>query len=188
MQDYSTLPLFSLQPETREIPLTKGYVAIVDAADFEWLNRWKWRVSSAESLYACRTRVSSDEVHGKLAIFLHRVVIGAPDNMMVDHINRNTLDNTRANLRLATNRQNICNQPGWAKPTSSEYKGVSLLTGRQRWGAQIRVNGKKVWLGSFVHEVDAALAYNEAAIRYHGEFAYLNDVSIEAQDEDEVTP
>ncbi len=91
-----------------------------------------------------------------------------------DHINTDSLDNRRANLRLATHSQNSCNSRRDKSKTLSRFRGVSFSKRKGKWFAAIRINGKKTWLGYFNDEEDAARAYDHAARKYHGEFAMLN--------------
>jgi dipeptidase D len=99
--------------------------------------------------------------------------MNAPRGLLVDHKNNDTLDNRRANLRLATRRENSCNKRK-QNNTFSRFIGVSFSKRRGKWCASISNSGKKIWLGYFVSEVEAARAYDDAAKRYHGEFARLN--------------
>jgi HNH endonuclease/AP2 domain len=108
---------------------------------------------------------------------MHRAIMRAPTGAVVDHINGDTLDNRRSNLRVVTQAQNSRNRrktPG----LTSAYKGVYYRAEAKSypWCAIIQVNGMKVQLGQFMTERDAALAYNAAATRLHGEFARLNDL------------
>jgi len=106
---------------------------------------------------------------------MHRQVIIVSHNMFVDHINRKGLDNRKANLRPATATQNSCNRAKYKRPSHcSEFKGVSCNKSKKPWKAQIRVNRKYIHLGSFCDEVSAAKAYDKAANKYHGQFAFLN--------------
>ena len=106
---------------------------------------------------------------------MHRVVINVPENLLVDHINRNKLDNRKANLRPATTAQNTCNQAKRkSNNLSSKYKGVTWQRGINCWQSQIGVNGNTIYLGSFDSEIRAAKAYDRAARMYHKEFAVLN--------------
>lgn len=150
--------------DTREIPLSRGKVAIVDADDYEWLAQWKWCVSSWG--YAIRS------TGGKPSqIRMHRQIMDAPPDIQVDHINGNRLDNRRSNLRLATSSQQKMNR----RPTAaSGYKGVRWHKQGKKWHARIKVDGKEVSLGLFDTAEDAARARDKASIVHHGPYARLN--------------
>lgn len=153
---------------TKQIPLTQGKFAIVDAADYDWLNQWKWYCCNG---YALRVPYTNG-IRGK-AIRMHRLIVGTPDGFDTDHINGDELDNQRCNLRTATHRQNIMNQ----KPRigcSSNFKGVCWCKRRKKWQASIKTNGKRKFLGYFYNEADAAHAYNNAAVQLYGEYARIN--------------
>lgn len=143
----------------KEIPLTKGKVTLVDDADYAWLLQQRWRFRSG---YARSDKTS-----------MHRLIMNAPRDMEVDHINGDTLDNRRKNLRLATVKQNRMNRSKH-KITSSQYKGVSWEKRSSKWRARIKLNRKFIYLGIFASEIDAANAYDKAAHIYHGEFARAN--------------
>lgn len=161
-------------PKIRQIPLSRGKFAIVDASDYDWLNQWKW--SYRPNGYAIRKEnvITDDGKLKRKTIRMHRIITNAPDNMEVDHINRNGLDNRRGNLRIVTHAQNMCNQK--VRTGTSKYKGVIWYNKNNKWLARIRKNGKAIHLGYFVCEIEAALAYNAAALKYHGEFARLNEI------------
>lgn len=158
---------------SKEIPLTQGKVAIVDAADFDWLNQWKWHYhpDKNDKGYAVRTPTINGH---QIKISMHRLIISAPDGALVDHIDRNGLNNCRNNLRLASNSLNGHNTS--SRPGTSRYKGVSFHKRVRRWHAQITTSGKTVSLGYFDTQSDAALAYNTAAIRVYGDQACINVV------------
>lgn len=156
----------------KELPLSRGLVALVDASDYDWLMQWKW--SCDGNGYACR--MESYYVDGKRRrrkIMLHRFILNAPPSMEVDHKFHNKLDCRRSELRLVTQYQNRCNSRPNQKG-SSRYKGVCLHKGNGRWSAEIHVNGRKLYLGLYACEEDAALAYDRNALRAWGDFAYLN--------------
>lgn len=106
--------------------------------------------------------------------FIHRRIMGLPWSTEIDHINGNTLDNRRSNLRLVTHQQNCQNTRPIGR--TSRFKGVHKPTGSNTFRASIQIEGKKIQLGSFADEIDAALAYNEAARLAFGKYAYLNEI------------
>jgi hypothetical protein len=154
-----------------EVPLTQGYIAIVDAEDAALVAGHRWSAFKARGkVYAVRTRVEKPRM-----VFMHRLILGAPQGITVDHVDGDGLNNTRANLRLATVAQNCRNTPKKRDASStSRYKGVGYRATEQSWRAKITVNRKRVYLGNFHSEMDAARAYDAAARRYFGEFALLN--------------
>lgn len=167
----------------KEIILSNGCVALVDDEDFEYLNQWKWYPhKSKKTYYVIR-------MENKKSIQMHRLIMNAPEGLVVDHINHKGWDNQKKNLRLATHTQNMHNKSPYGK---SKYAGVYLdpyydnlikSTGkkkrynrRKKWKAVIKINGKQKALGRFVSEIEAARCFDEYAKEYRGEFAYLNNV------------
>jgi hypothetical protein len=166
----------------RKIYLGEGRFALVDPEDFYWLNSFHWYAEiKSKLIYAARNVILAGEK--KIIFSMHREIMNAPDGLLVDHKNCDTLDNRRENLRLATRAQNNCNRRKTKSKTSSRFIGVCFHKRHQRWCVDIRHNGKKIWLGSFVSEIDAAHAYDEAAKKYHGEFARLNFPEVAASPE-----
>ena len=157
----------------KQIPLTKGKVALVDDEDFEWLSRWKWQAQ--KNHYNGYTAVCS-KVYGYGeggAVFMHRMIMNTPKGLTVDHRNHNTLDNCKHNLRNCSNRENTHNR-GPVSNSTSRYKGVRLRKRKKvRWTAQI-YNIKSVHIGTFTNEIEAAKAYDKIAKELFGEYAYLN--------------
>ncbi len=102
------------------------------------------------------------------------MVIKVPEGTVTDHINHDAMDNRSANLRAATKTQNLYNRKKFPNSTSSKYKGVSWVKRNRKWLASITLKNKKIHLGCFRDEIEAAKAYDRAAIKYHGEFACLN--------------
>lgn len=155
----------------KTIPLSKGYEAIVDDEDYEWLNQWKWyALVTGNTVYAVR---SYKEDGKKITILMHRLITDAPDGMVVDHINHNGRDNRRTNLRVVTGRENNLNSR-LRKDNPTGYRGVRQWMNRPRWNARIRVDGRDIHLGYHATPEDAARAYDQAAKKYFGEFAQLN--------------
>jgi hypothetical protein len=153
-----------------EIPLTRGLVAIVDAADAERvLAAGKWHaIPGGHTFYGHRNfRLGNGR---GVSISLHRFLTGWP---LADHANGNGLDNRRQNLRQATSRQNAQNRR-LRSDSNSGYKGVNRSPSQQAWRAHILANGRRISLGSYQDPVEAARAYDAAARHYFGEFAALN--------------
>ena len=159
--------------DIRVIPLTRLKFAIVDPDDFERLNRFAWSAYRAEhTWYAARHKVLKHDGSNRGTVWMHREIANAPANLLVDHRNNKGLDDRKANLRIATKSQNACNCGKKSGRYSSQFKGITKSD--NRWYPRIWANGKRISLGSFKSEVDAARAYDRAAIKYHGEFARLN--------------
>ena len=154
------------------ISLSKGQIAVVDAVDFEWLSQWTWCAEwskNTQSFYAYRHFRISGKHH---RIAMHRLILGldASDPLRGDHIDGNTLNNTRSNLRPASPIENSRNQKRRFDNTSG-FKGVSFSKSRGVWVAQIQVSGKKIFLGHHQTPERAHLAYCEAALLHFGDFA-----------------
>ena len=158
----------------RKIPLTRGKFAIVDPEDYPRLAKYKWHLAkSPYGSYAVRwKRIKAKNTRKR--IWMHREIIHVPANLLCDHINRDSLDNRKANLRPATVSQNLCNRSKTKSKTRSKYKGLEWDRIQRKWKARIQVNNKKIYLGSFTSETAAAKAYDSAAKKYHREFANLN--------------
>ncbi len=159
----------------REIELTQGKIALVDAEDYDRLNAVKWQASTNGNkksiYYAARTDTSGPK---RRKIFMHREIIGnIADGFEVDHINGDRLDNRRENLRVCTHAQNKRNNKKNINNTSG-FTGVSFHKALQKWGAKVVLDGKTHWLGGYDTPEEAAIAYDDAALRLHGEFATLN--------------
>lgn len=155
----------SHDPNVRTLTLPNGRIVLFDATDELLVRRHRWSGGTASNMYP-RTRI------GKQVIRMHRLLLNFPEGVEVDHINGNKLDNRRANLRLCSRAENSYNTS--SRDSSSQYKGVCWAKHAHRWVGKIFHDGKRIHLGYFDSEVDAARAYNVAALHYFGKFARLN--------------
>jgi len=155
------------------IKLNKGFIALVDDEDYEYLNQWHWTAQECGLTFYARR-----EFNGDKKIFMHRIIINVPIELEVDHIDHNGLNNQKSNLRICTHIQNSWNQT--SNRGKSKYKGVLIIEKNNHTyiAAQIRYKGKKYHLGHFASEADAAIEYNEAAKKYFGSFAKLNIITL----------
>jgi len=158
----------------RRIPLTRGKFAIVDPDDYPELKKYKWFATKNGSTFYAKRHTRFTERIKTTSVCMHRKIMNAPDNLVIDHINYNGLDNRKANLRLATRRQNSLHIIRTMNPGSSKYKGVSWREDRKKWSVKIMADGKTIHLGCYKDEIKAAKAYDKAAKKYHGQFASLN--------------
>jgi len=148
--------------------LSQGKYAMVDADDYGWLSKWKWSLTARRSGLCYAYRV----VDGH-SIQMHRLITDAPPRMEVDHIDHDGLNNSRSNLRVCTHQENIWNNAKrpWGK---SGYWGVCFIPRIYKWEAMIGIDYHVIHLGYFDAPEAAALAYDEAARKYHGEYAKQN--------------
>ena len=171
MPYYKTRPAIQ-QPDDlaiRYISLTRGLVAIVDAEDYEKYCKWNWyaiRLRKTNIFYAVRRGTNAE---GKHTIYLHRQIIGE-QFQEVDHVNRNTLDNRRINLRPCERGENQANR-GKDKRNTSGYKGVSWSKSNNKWQAQTSVGGKHVHLGFRDKPEEAYKLYCDYVLSIKGQFA-----------------
>ena len=167
-----------------EIALTKGMSTVVDDEDYNRLIRFPWfytkssRCKNTHTGYAAYHQTSKSKW-----VWMHRFILGmcnsagtdlAP-HMRVDHRDGNGLNNSRTNLRPCTRAQNGQNRKGNSDKRTSRYKGVFART-NGNWRAAIRVNNVLLCLGTYPDEEMAASVYNDAAVKYFGEFARLNNL------------
>lgn len=157
-----------------EIPLTKGFIAIVDPEDYARTSAFSWHAKpSGNTVYARRNITISPSC--QIRELLHRFILGVTDPAIdVDHRDGDGLNNRRSNLRTCNPGQNGFNRRKLA-PASSEFKGVSFVKRTNTWIARLGPGGC-IYLGKFNTEEDAARAYNAAAIKHFGAFARLNPI------------
>jgi hypothetical protein len=159
----------------RRIPLTQGKFAIVDPDDYYWLSEYKWSASRLyNKFYAVRTAPAEKGKKRGKTIRMHREIANIPDGLECDHINGSSLDNRKANLRPATRQQNCWNNRKRRPGSLSRYKGVSYSRRGRPWKAMLMIGGKRIYLGSFDTQIQAAKAYDKAAKIHFGQYAKLN--------------
>lgn len=171
-QRRDSLDGITLLPGTRAIPLTQNKFTIVDEADYEYLMQWGWRAQRDGRTWYAMRHVRLPDGKETCAI-MHRVLLDAPDGAKVDHKDGDGLNNTRDNLRLATNQENGCNRQTNSNSVSG-YKGVTWNKRRNKWQANIKVNGKRIYLALVADAEVAARVYDAAARLHFGKFARLN--------------
>jgi len=158
----------------KEIKLTNGGVALVDDEDFEELNHFRWfGHSEGTTIYAWRHQYNGHRKYGKVK--MHRQIMKANPGEIIDHADRNGLNNQKSNLRFCLNSQNLMNTRIRSDNTSG-FKGVTYHSQNKRWRATINKDGKQVSLGCYGTPEEAAFAYNKAAFELFGEFARPNVV------------
>lgn len=166
-------------PRTIEIQLLHNHIAIIDEQDADLIPPVKWRPTTKRSgVYA--TRIVKPYIKRRgTSQYLHRMIaeriLGRElaEKEHVDHINGDTLDNRRCNLRVCSHKNNIRNSK-LSAANKTGYKGVMVIKGA--YVAKITIDAKSINLGRFVSAIDAAIAYNQAAVKHFGEFARLNPV------------
>lgn len=156
------------------VPLTKGYTAIIDAADVPLVEGYNWLADvhrrpdgSVKVVYAAR--MATTGVGKQRMLMMHREISGTPSQMMTDHVDGDGLNNRKANLRRASRSQNGCNRR-MSVNNASGTKGVHWSKASEKWVARIAVNGTRLVLGSYRCPTAAALAYAKASRELHGEF------------------
>ncbi len=155
--------------------------AIVDPCKYAELSKYTWLLDCE---FGCRRVIRlAGRKSGHIFVHMHRQILADQlkaksvvllVELFIDHINGNALDNRRANLRIVTRAQNAKNRSKGSKKCSSVYKGVCWHKYNKKWSAEIKSNHRQIHLGYFDDEIEAAKAYDEAAKKYHGEFACLN--------------
>ncbi len=159
----------------KHISLTQGQYALVSNHDYIWLNQHKWYALKDHrgNFYAVRASYMGNNKQHQIKMHRQILELERGDKQEGDHINHNTLDNRRSNLRICTRSQNQMNRKP-SQNTSSKYKGVTWDKKAKKWKVHIVIIGKLKHLGYFHNEIFAAGVYDKAAIREFGEFAHLN--------------
>jgi hypothetical protein len=162
-RNYRARPATPTGENVKIIPLTEGFYTYVDAADFEELNQYRW--------YAFNGYAARNEKHER--VYMHRQIMKPPKGMVVDHINHNRYDNTRANLPNVTRRENVCNMRKHIRGASI-YRGVERDSRCHGWYAKVAFMRVPVVVYGFGDEAEAARAYDRMAVELFGQVAGLN--------------
>lgn len=153
----------------KEIKLTQGKLTKVDNEDYDELSKHKWCYNKGYAVRYLHKNCKATMIH------MHRIVNDTPVGLQTDHIDGDTLNNQKINLRSVTIQQNQFNKCS-SKNGTSKYKGVCYDSKRNLWKAQTKCLGKHIYLGRHKTEIEAAIAYNNYAKEHHGEYARLNIV------------
>ena len=152
------------------IQLTQGYFTKVDDGDFEKLIKYKWHVSPGGRLKKYPRAVRGN--HSGNYFHMSRQIMNCPKSMVVDHINRDTLDNRKCNLRIVNRSQNLINS-GYRKNLSG-FKGVTWHNQNKKWQAKIIVKGKQIYFGLYDDKIKAAKSYDKNVTKLFGKYCVTN--------------
>jgi hypothetical protein len=154
----------------KTIPLTQGQFAVVDDADYEALSQHKWCAEKkGRTYYAVRGRKRNERQSGRGNIKMHMVIAGTPPGHDTDHVDGNGLNNQRRNLRVVSHAHNLHNTTRKQHGCTSRFRGISWSARERRWRAAVQVDGRRIELGYFKCEFEAAAAYDAAGIANFGE-------------------
>jgi len=160
-----------------ELELTRGQKTVVDDADYDLVRGHKWHaLHSRGSFYAARFEYNDGK---QTIVLMHRLLLAAPKGMIVDHIDHDTLNNRRSNIRLCTHAQNMQNSKDRASSKTGlrNIRQEKTASGRLRWRACIKVNGKRVH--KYFPDAQSATAWAEVMrAQLHGEFAYSQEQDV----------
>lgn len=160
--------------DTKTILLSRGLTTQVDSDVYEWASHFNWWASSNKCKNVYAVRLGS--VREPTTVYLHKAILCPPEGFCVDHIDRNSLNNLKSNLRVCTQQQNLWNvNDGYG---TSRYKGVHLVKRKTAlnkcWLSRIRTKDGRKYIGYYESEEEAAIAYDLRALTEHGEFACFN--------------
>lgn len=144
---------------TQKIILNPNKFVLVDDEDYEWLNQWKWHAHKIRNRYYVERSTWNPKTKKKGKVVMHRLILQAKKGQIIDHINGDSLDNRKCNLRFVTHRQNMQNRHDQRE---SKFPGVSLNKQMNKWIAHISIDKKRKHLGLFDSELEAFKAYKNA--------------------------
>jgi hypothetical protein len=148
----------------KTISLTQNKTAFFDDCDFPLISAYKWFAHRIGNKYYAETKIQ------KKNVYMHKLILDAPNGFVTDHIDGNGLNNSRANLRLVSYQQNAINR-NKRQGTSSLFKGVDFHCESGKWRSRIKINGNEQIIGYFNSEIMAALEYDVQAAKVFGEYA-----------------
>lgn len=154
-----------------KIALSRGKYAIIDRHDITKISGYSWHAGKCDNIFYARAYIRGSSKTGVKYAYMHRIICNPPNGLEIDHINGNSLDNRKENLRAVTSSQNKMNKRSHNK-SKSKYKGVSIL--KNKWRAEIKYDGAIKHIGVFDNEKIAAIAYDRVAKIHFGKFARLN--------------
>jgi len=163
----------------KPINLTQGKVTLVDDEDYSWLSKYGWIFSKGKKYANGKqygkvvTGIYQKDTKRNKIVTMHRMIMNPNSSQCVDHINGNPLDNRKCNLRICTISQNNKNK---ISKSRDGFKGVYPVNNTNHWYSKIMVNRKRIYLGVFKTKLEAAFAYNEAALKFHGKYAAINNI------------
>lgn len=153
------------------IPLTKDQTASIDLENYELIREYKWCANKHNNCWYAQT---SKKFNNKVQkIYMHRLIMHAKKDQIIDHIDGNSLNNCRSNLRFCSHTENLYNTSA-RRNNKLGYKGIYWNKKEKKFRCYINVNKKNIHIGYFSTIEDAILSYNQAAQKYHKEFAKLN--------------
>jgi hypothetical protein len=161
----------TIEGDAAYVALTKGYKAVIDAEDAHLVDGWNWTaLVRRNTVYAYRKDCSGQKLR---AAYMHRVIMGEPEGLQVDHRDGDGLNNCRSNLREATHAENMRNRR-LGRDNTTGFKGVAWHKASGKYQAKIRLNGERKWLGLHDTPEAAHAAYRKASTRLHGEFGRIS--------------
>lgn len=149
------------------------FIVLYDDEDHGKILKHTWGISKYGNNFYAKTMIG--EKNKQKILYLHRFILNAKYGDIIDHKDNNTLNNKKSNIRFCSHQNNMMNRKP-EKNSSSKFKGIYYNKNSNLWHSQIYKNFKKIHLGYFENEIDAALAYNGAAKYLFGKYAYLNKI------------
>lgn len=155
----------------KQISLTQGKVTLVDDEDFDFLNRFKWNYQSKGYAHRLVNEIGKTHKTRKVIhVYMHRFLMNPRKGMVVDHMDGNTLNNQKSNLRICHHKNNIRNRTKLNKNNTSGFRGVSLKY-EGKWAASIKLNYKVTHLGYFPSKELAYERYAREAKKHYGKYS-----------------